>query len=115
LSWQSGTASAPMNATSGGTECSTRVVRARHLPRPSAVPHGHDQLDECHPPRGGRAAKFHTVRPSAEQSHRFALTGKDVDSRNRTIIVWQETDLIEGKVQRQVAVTWTPRSTPRQP
>lgn len=87
MSWQSGTASAPMNATSGGTECNTRVVRARHLSRPSAVPHGHDQLDEHHPLAVGVRRNSTRVRPSAEQSHRFALTGKDLDSRNRTIIV----------------------------
>jgi hypothetical protein len=42
---------------------------------------------------------------TAEQSHRFALTGQDPQGRNRTIIVWRETDLIEGKVQRRVLVT----------
>lgn len=42
---------------------------------------------------------------TAERSHRFALTGKDPEGRNRTLILWQEADLIEGKVQRRVLVT----------
>lgn len=42
---------------------------------------------------------------TAEQSHRFALTGKDADGCDRTILLWRETDLIEGKVVRRVVVT----------
>lgn len=42
---------------------------------------------------------------SAELSHRFAITGKDPDGRNRTVIVWQEADLVDGQVVRHVVVT----------
>ena len=42
---------------------------------------------------------------TAERSHRFAITGKDPEGGDRTIMVWRETDLIEGKVQRRVLVT----------
>jgi hypothetical protein len=42
---------------------------------------------------------------TADKSHRFAITGKDPEGRNRTIIMWRETDLIEGKVQRRVLLT----------
>lgn len=42
---------------------------------------------------------------TAERSHRFASTGKDPEGCNRTIMVWRETDLIDGKVQRRVLVT----------
>ncbi|MGH3768974.1 MAG: hypothetical protein ACRDS0_09235 [Pseudonocardiaceae bacterium] len=42
---------------------------------------------------------------TAERSHRFALTGHDPEGRNRTIILWQEADLVNGVVQRRVVVT----------
>jgi hypothetical protein len=42
---------------------------------------------------------------TAEKSHRFALTGQDPDGRNRTIILWRETDLVDGSVVRQVVIT----------
>ncbi|MGH3692858.1 MAG: hypothetical protein ACRDRX_02440 [Pseudonocardiaceae bacterium] len=42
---------------------------------------------------------------SAEKSHRFALTGSDPDGRSRTIILWREADLVEGKVVRRVVLT----------
>ncbi|MGH3512324.1 MAG: hypothetical protein ACRDRB_08595 [Pseudonocardiaceae bacterium] len=42
---------------------------------------------------------------TAEPSHRFALTGHDPEGRNRTIILWQEADLVDGIVQRRVVVT----------
>ena len=42
---------------------------------------------------------------TVEQSHRFALTGHDPEGRNRTIILWRETDLVDGVVQRRVVVT----------
>ncbi|MGH3695060.1 MAG: hypothetical protein ACRDRX_13915 [Pseudonocardiaceae bacterium] len=42
---------------------------------------------------------------TAEQSHRFALTGKDPQGNSRTILLWRETDLIEGTVVRRVVVT----------
>jgi hypothetical protein len=35
---------------------------------------------------------------TAEKSHRFALTGRDPEGRNRTIILWREADLVEGRV-----------------
>jgi hypothetical protein len=45
------------------------------------------------------------VTDEADKSHRFALTGKDPESRNRTIILWREVDLIGGTVVRRVVVT----------
>ncbi|MGH3602219.1 MAG: hypothetical protein ACRDQH_18395 [Pseudonocardiaceae bacterium] len=42
---------------------------------------------------------------TAERSHRFALTGQDPEGRNRTIILWQEADLVDGIVERRVVVT----------
>ncbi len=42
---------------------------------------------------------------TAERSHRFALTGHDPEGRNRTIILWQEADLVDGIVARWVVVT----------
>jgi hypothetical protein len=42
---------------------------------------------------------------TADQSHRFALTGHDPEGRNRTIILWREVDLIDGKVVRRVVLT----------
>jgi hypothetical protein len=42
---------------------------------------------------------------TADQSHRFALTGQDPEGRNRTIILWREVDLIDRKVVRQVVLT----------
>ncbi len=42
---------------------------------------------------------------TAEQSHRFALTGQDPEGRNCTIIVWREADLVDGHVVRRVVLT----------
>jgi hypothetical protein len=42
---------------------------------------------------------------TTDKSHRFALTGQDPEGRNRTIILWRETDLIDGHVVRRVVVT----------
>ncbi len=42
---------------------------------------------------------------TAERSRRFALTGQDPEGRNRTIILRQETDLVDGKVVRRVVLT----------
>ena len=42
---------------------------------------------------------------TAEKSHRFALTGQDPEGRNRTIILWRELDLVDGKVIRRVVLT----------
>jgi hypothetical protein len=42
---------------------------------------------------------------TAEKSHRFALTGSDPEGRNRTIILWQEADLVDGTVVRRVVLT----------
>lgn len=42
---------------------------------------------------------------TAEQSHRFALTGQDPGGRNRTIILWREVDLVDGTVVRRVLLT----------
>jgi hypothetical protein len=40
-----------------------------------------------------------------DQSHRFVITGKDPEDHNRTIILWRETDLVNGKVIRRVHIT----------
>jgi hypothetical protein len=40
-----------------------------------------------------------------DQSHRFVITGKDPEGHPRTIILWRETDLVDGKVVRRVHVT----------
>jgi hypothetical protein len=42
---------------------------------------------------------------TAENSHRFALTGQDPEGGNRTIILWRETDLVDGRVVRRVVIT----------
>jgi hypothetical protein len=42
---------------------------------------------------------------TAEKSHRFVLTGSDPEGRNRTIILWRELDLVEGRVVRRVVLT----------
>lgn len=42
---------------------------------------------------------------TVEKSHRFALTGSDPEGRNRTIILWQEADLVDGTVVRRVVLT----------
>ena len=40
-----------------------------------------------------------------DQSHRFALSGQDPAGGNRTIILWREVDLVDGRVRRRVVVT----------
>lgn len=46
------------------------------------------------------------LRPvNPEQDHRHAITGRDLDRRNRTVILWRETDLVQGSVERHVVVT----------
>ncbi|MGH4010646.1 MAG: hypothetical protein ACRDTH_21210 [Pseudonocardiaceae bacterium] len=40
-----------------------------------------------------------------DQSHRFVITGQDPEGRSRTIILWRDTDLIDGKVVRRVVIT----------
>jgi hypothetical protein len=40
-----------------------------------------------------------------DQSHRFVITGEDPEGRPRTIILWRETDLVNGTVVRRVHVT----------
>ena len=40
-----------------------------------------------------------------DQSHRFVITGEDPEGRPRTIILWRETDLVNGKVIRRVMIT----------
>ena len=42
---------------------------------------------------------------TAEKSHRFALTGQDPEGRNRTVILWRELDLVDGKVVRRLVLT----------
>ncbi|HET9253779.1 MAG TPA: hypothetical protein VFO16_01075 [Pseudonocardiaceae bacterium] len=41
----------------------------------------------------------------ADKSHRFALTGQDPEGRDRTIILWRETDLVDGGVVKRVVLT----------
>jgi hypothetical protein len=69
------------------------LARSARRPQGSPVPAVHS-----HPHAEGYAM-------TVEQSHRFALTGQDPEGRNRTIILWQEADLVDGKVQRRVVVT----------
>jgi hypothetical protein len=40
-----------------------------------------------------------------DQSHRFVITGEDPEGHPRTIILWRETDLVDGQVVRRVHVT----------
>jgi hypothetical protein len=40
-----------------------------------------------------------------DQSHRFVITGEDPEGHPRTIILWREIDLVDGKVVRRVVVT----------
>jgi hypothetical protein len=42
---------------------------------------------------------------NADQDRRHAITGRDLDSRNRTVILWRETDLVKGRVERHIVVT----------
>ena len=42
---------------------------------------------------------------NADRSHRFAITGRDPEGRNRTIILWREVDLVDGIVVRRVFLT----------
>jgi hypothetical protein len=41
---------------------------------------------------------------TANQSHQHAITGRDPGDRNRTLILWKETDLIHGKLVRHVVI-----------
>jgi hypothetical protein len=40
-----------------------------------------------------------------DQSHRFVIIGQDPEGRSRTIILWRDTDLVDGKVVRRVVIT----------
>ena len=40
-----------------------------------------------------------------DQSHRFVITGEDPEGHARTIILWRETDFVDGRVVRRVHVT----------
>ena len=42
---------------------------------------------------------------TADKSHRFAFTGQDPKGGSRTIILWRETDLVDGRVVRRVVLT----------
>ena len=39
---------------------------------------------------------------TAEKSLRFALTGSGPEGGNRTIVLWQKADLVNGKVERRL-------------
>jgi len=43
--------------------------------------------------------------PGPLKTHRHVLTGLDVDGRNRTVILWLESDLACGQVQHHVVIT----------
>ena len=40
-----------------------------------------------------------------DQSHRFVITGQDPEGHPRTIILWRDTDLVNGTVVRRVVIT----------
>jgi hypothetical protein len=40
-----------------------------------------------------------------DQSHRFVITGEDLDGHPRTIILRRDTNLVDGKVVRRVVIT----------
>jgi hypothetical protein len=40
-----------------------------------------------------------------DQSHRFVITGQDPEGHSRTVILWRDTDLVDGKVVRRVVIT----------
>ena len=40
-----------------------------------------------------------------DQSHRFVITGEDPEGHSRTVILWRDTDLVDGKVMRRVVIT----------
>jgi hypothetical protein len=40
-----------------------------------------------------------------DQSHRFVITGEDPEGYPRTMILWRDTDLVDGKVVRRVVIT----------
>lgn len=42
---------------------------------------------------------------TADQSHRFALTGQD-----HTIILWRESDLLDGRVVHRVVILTCPQA-----
>jgi hypothetical protein len=77
--------------------------------REEILPRSARRLQGSLVPAGARCA-FHPhteeLAPvTAEQSHRFALTGQDSEGRNRTMILWRETDLVDGAVVRRVVMT----------
>lgn len=39
------------------------------------------------------------------KTHRYVLTGRDFDSRNRTVILWREADLVSGEAERRIVIT----------
>jgi hypothetical protein len=39
------------------------------------------------------------------KTHRHVLTCRDFDSRNRTVILWREADLVYGQVERHIVIT----------
>ncbi len=47
-----------------------------------------------------------------DQDRRHAITGRDLDSCNRTVILWREIDLVHGQVERHIVITLdaTPRT-----
>jgi hypothetical protein len=53
---------------------------------------------------GAQSSGFGLV-TTADQSHRQAITGRDCGNGNRTVILWRETDLVNGRVERQVVIT----------
>ncbi len=39
------------------------------------------------------------------KTYRHVLTGRDLDSRNRTVILWREADMVEGQVVVHIVIT----------
>jgi hypothetical protein len=39
------------------------------------------------------------------KTYRHVLTGRDLDNRNRTVILWREADMVEGQVLVYIVIT----------
>ena len=48
-----------------------------------------------------------------DQDRRHAITGRDLDSCNRTVILWREIDLVHGQVERHIVITLDATRAPR--
>jgi hypothetical protein len=77
-----------------------RLLTESHQPCPPGVLHRERQCRVRD--RGVRT-------DDADQSHRFAITGQNPRGNARTIILWRETELVDGTVVRRWCSRWTPR------